>query len=380
MGKRARYVSPLALFLLCVFFMFFAFSFLHAPPGGINLGDDRADAVSDLREARGDLATAEREQAQAAAHPDPDMPAGLQARLTQQQVTLAQAAVHRAEAALARIDRHGPHPGPDAQSDATTTAQEEGASVQATTVPTQSTRALRTGAAPTGARASSAGATNIRATNTGATNTDATNIAATSTPTTLASTQVGGINVNANTGGEPGVHVTTSGPAPEAQRWQDQIEASARNGTLKINTGWPLLDAHLREKALNPDLALYKMQDAAYKWSFLLVPISLPFIGFLFLFKKGITLYDHTVYALNSLSFASLAFIAVILTVQYPPLKFIGDSVIAFVIPIHTYFHLKGAYALRWWSALWRTFFVLMFASIALALYLVIILILGLAG
>lgn len=34
MGKRARYIAPVPLFLLVVFLMFFVFSFVHLKPGG----------------------------------------------------------------------------------------------------------------------------------------------------------------------------------------------------------------------------------------------------------------------------------------------------------------------------------------------------------
>ena len=46
----------------------------------------------------------------------------------------------------------------------------------------------------------------------------------------------------------------------------------------------------------NPELALYKLQQTFYKFSFLLVPISIPFVALLFLWKKGFTLYDHGVF------------------------------------------------------------------------------------
>jgi hypothetical protein len=44
------------------------------------------------------------------------------------------------------------------------------------------------------------------------------------------------------------------------------------------------------------------------------------------------------------------------------------------------WFHLKGAYALGWWSATWRTFFMLNFAVIVASLFLVLVIVLGLAG
>jgi hypothetical protein len=56
---------------------------------------------------------------------------------------------------------------------------------------------------------------------------------------------------------------------------------------------------HSRKRPIaSPDLALYKIRQAAYKFSFLLVPISVPFIALLFLWKRGVTVYDHVVYTL----------------------------------------------------------------------------------
>ncbi|MBK8545128.1 MAG: hypothetical protein IPL62_17295 [Caulobacteraceae bacterium] len=49
-------------------------------------------------------------------------------------------------------------------------------------------------------------------------------------------------------------------------------------------------------------------------------------------------------------------------------------------LPVHMWFHLKGAYALGWWSATWRTFFMLNFALIVACVFLVTVVVLGLAG
>jgi len=139
------------------------------------------------------------------------------------------------------------------------------------------------------------------------------------------------------------------------------------------------LSARIRQKLSNPPLLIYKLQEAASKFSFLLVPISLPFIAFLFLFKKNVTLYDHTVFAFYSLCFASLLFVVLLTTGNIPWLSWMPGLLVTFGLPVHTYFHLKGAYALRWWSALWRTFFLLFFALISLMIFLAIIAFVGFA-
>ena len=63
-GKRARYISPLATFLLCVFALFFVFSWVG---GGTEFSDGFGDAMAvseeDLTEAREDLAQARAELA-----------------------------------------------------------------------------------------------------------------------------------------------------------------------------------------------------------------------------------------------------------------------------------------------------------------------------
>lgn len=137
-----------------------------------------------------------------------------------------------------------------------------------------------------------------------------------------------------------------------------------------INTGNKKLDEKIRHKLQNPELALYKLQQAFYKFSFLLIPISIPFVASLFLWKRGFTLYDHGVFVLYSLTFISWLVMALAIGTR------IGGIVsgllwatLPFAIPAHMYYQLKGAYGLRTFSALWRTWFLLWFCAIALGLF-----------
>jgi Protein of unknown function (DUF3667) len=296
-GKRARYISPLALFLFTIFLMFFVFSFVDANVLQIDVPRDRAGMVANLTEARNDLAEAQRVLARAEASPgDPDTP-GLEARLARQSVGLAQAELTRREQALARFD------------------------------------------------AAAAAETHVAA------------------------------------GEAPqGTAVTIEGADAASGTWQTQLGNAARNGDIGINTGFPLVDARILQSLENPDFALYKVQDAAYKYSFLLVPISLPFMWLLFIWRRGLTLYDHAVFILNGLSFASLLFIFLALCTKVSWLAPVGGTAFGLGLPVHSYFHLKGAYALGWWSAAWRSVLLLFFALICLVVFVVTIFVLGLAG
>jgi len=160
----------------------------------------------------------------------------------------------------------------------------------------------------------------------------------------------------------------------------EQIKHAYEAGAIKVNSGIPYLDSKIKHKLENPELAFYKIQNAAYKFAFLLVPISLPLVWLLFFWKRGLALFDHTVYILYSLSFVSLLFIVFALLSRVPSsIEFAGPWLML-SIPVHAYFQLKGGYSLGWFSALWRTPVLMIFAALGLSFFLVAIVLLGVTG
>jgi hypothetical protein len=117
----------------------------------------------------------------------------------------------------------------------------------------------------------------------------------------------------------------------------------------------------------NPELMVAGVQDAASKYSWLLIPISVPFLWLLFPLRRRYRLYDHTVFVTYSLSFMMiLAIVAGILVAAGATSL---ASMLFFVPPIHMYRQLKGAYSLSRRSALLRTFALVTFAFIAGSLF-----------
>ncbi len=177
---------------------------------------------------------------------------------------------------------------------------------------------------------------------------------------------------------------TTRGPSDVADPTKGDIYAQIReayeSGDLKVNTGIEFLDKKIKHKLQNPELAFYKIQNAAYKFAFLLVPISLPFIWLLFFWKRGLTLFDHTVYILYSLSFVSLLFIAVSFLSAFPGALEFALPWLLLSVPVHAFFQMKGGYSLSWLSALWRTPVLMVFAALGLGFFLIAIILLGLTG
>ena len=150
--------------------------------------------------------------------------------------------------------------------------------------------------------------------------------------------------------------------------------ASGKQTKLTIGrTGVPRIDAALAKAENNPDLLLYKLQNNAYKFSWLLIPLSVPFVWLLFLHRRRYRqygAYDHTVFVTYSITFMTLALV----TLSLLRLVGLGEAIIGlaviFLPPLHIYRQLRGAYQLSRWSAVWRTFGLLVLAQIALGLFL----------
>ena len=167
-----------------------------------------------------------------------------------------------------------------------------------------------------------------------------------------------------------------------ASRKQPEDEFSDLN--MIGDTGWPALDRAIEKAEENPSLLLYKLQTNAYKFSWLLIPISLPFVWLLFLhrarYRREYGAYDHLIFVTYSIAFMSLG--AIVLTVLHrlgAGGGIIGPAIVL-IPPIHVYRQLRGAYDLSRWSAIWRTLVLVICTFAALALFMLLLLTLGVLG
>ena len=149
-----------------------------------------------------------------------------------------------------------------------------------------------------------------------------------------------------------------------------------RGAAVRVSDDVPTwLAGPLRHAADNPDLMLYKVQNNAYKYSWALIPLSLPFMWLLFPFSRRFRLYDHMVFVTYSLSFMTL------LVVVAGLLAAVGWSgpagMLMLVPPIHMYRQLRAAYGLTSAGALWRTAVLTVFSMMAVGLFIVMLFALG---
>ena len=131
----------------------------------------------------------------------------------------------------------------------------------------------------------------------------------------------------------------------------------------------------------DPALTLYKLQNNAYKFSWLLIPILVPLVWLLFAWRRRHwQLYDHTVFVTYQLSFQSLGLVMFTLLVRagMPVLPLLIASSV--IMSVHVQRQFRDAYDLRWISAFWRMTaftFVLLTAAI---IFLLALIALGAAG
>lgn len=155
-------------------------------------------------------------------------------------------------------------------------------------------------------------------------------------------------------------------------------DADTRKTLTDAKTGWDRLDRGIKKANENPDLALYKLQSAAYKYSWALIPISVPFVALLFLWRRKYKMYDHAIFVTYSISFMMLLITVITALAMAGAPRWTYEYLFAFGPPIHIFAQLRGTYALRWFSALWRTVALLIFANITLVLFAMLLLGLGL--
>jgi len=158
-----------------------------------------------------------------------------------------------------------------------------------------------------------------------------------------------------------------------AKRKQDIDETQkVLNGSALVTAdggdevpGW--IQPFIKNARDNPDLVSMKVQDAASKYSWLLIPLSVPFMWLLFPFRRRYNTYDHMVFVTYSLSFMMMLVIVAGLLIELGLSGWAG--LLFFVPPFHMYRHLKQSYELGRTSAILRTMALVTFAFAAAGMF-----------
>lgn len=142
-------------------------------------------------------------------------------------------------------------------------------------------------------------------------------------------------------------------------------------------TGIPMIDNMVSKWRENPSLMLYKLQANAYKFSWLLIPISIPFVWLTFAWRRRFRAYDHAIFVTYSLSFVTLLFITLSLLGAAGIITPILVFVAIFGVPIHLYKQLRHTYEIGRFGAFWRLIILSAFIWIIVGLFAQVLLFMG---
>lgn len=149
-------------------------------------------------------------------------------------------------------------------------------------------------------------------------------------------------------------------------------------------TGIDWLDKAVRkggEKMVaNPSLAFYKLQSNGYKFAWLLIPLSLPFVWLATLGVRGHHFYDHAVFTTYSIAFMCLLFLTMAVLSKIGVSGNILGFAFVLIPPLHLYKQLRHAYSLSRPGALIRLIILSFFIWMVLILFAMILLFLGMLG
>ena len=158
------------------------------------------------------------------------------------------------------------------------------------------------------------------------------------------------------------------------------VRASGRTRISQTRTGWAFLDHGIEKWQQNPGLMAYKLQANSYKFSWLLIPLSIPFVWLLFAWRRRFGAYDHAVFVTYSLSFMTLFFVTLTL-LGMAGVGAVLLTLLTMTVPLlHIYQQLRGGYELSRFSALWRTMALSGIIFVILLLFLNLLLLLGALG
>ena len=144
-----------------------------------------------------------------------------------------------------------------------------------------------------------------------------------------------------------------------------------------FKTGIPFIDHGIQKWNTNPGLMLYKLQSNSYKFSWLMIPLSLPFMWLLFFWKRGVKVYDHAIFVTYSIAFMTLLFVVASLLATWGVSAAIVAPLTTVLPAWHLYRQLRGAYGLSRFSALWRLVVLSGMIVIVLSLFVQILLLMG---
>lgn len=149
--------------------------------------------------------------------------------------------------------------------------------------------------------------------------------------------------------------------------------AQGRSKADSATTAW------LRERVVhamdNQDSVKASLLEWAQRFAVLMLPIAALMLSVLFVFKKGVYVFDHLIFAMHSLSFMGLVLTAIFLLSLW-----IGwGSALLWIAPVHLFVHMRVTYRISIVGTLIRMFLLFLGSSVAFGILVAGLVLVGIA-
>ena len=129
------------------------------------------------------------------------------------------------------------------------------------------------------------------------------------------------------------------------------------------NAYWTAKAKHALE---DPEALMQALEQWGHRFAILLLPIAALLLTIAFAFKKGVYVFDHLIFSMHSLSFIGLLVTAGFVLGMATDLAW----QLLWLAPVHLFFHMRGAYRIGVLGTLTRMTFLFFGSSIAVAVLL----------
>lgn len=121
---------------------------------------------------------------------------------------------------------------------------------------------------------------------------------------------------------------------------------------LEAKTSAKWLVKNSRKALAEPEKLLTAMEHWSHQFAILMLPIAAMLLTVLFVFKKGVYVFDHLVFSMHSLAFQGLLVSLVFLS----GIWLVGTAWLLLLAPVHLFVHMRGTYRASVFGTLLRMF------------------------
>jgi hypothetical protein len=181
-------------------------------------------------------------------------------------------------------------------------------------------------------------------------------------------------HINVTRPDAPGLHAAIK--ANEVLADEDKVDLSEAVSQLdKVQSRPGYWNERAKHAVEKPEAFLHALEQWGHRFAILMLPIAAAMLSVLFLFKKGVYVFDHLIFSMHSLSFQGLLLTVIFLGSLLSPLFWW----LLWLMPVHLFVHMKGTYRSHTLTTLVRMFLLFMGTSWAVGFLLLGLLIVGLA-